>query len=45
MGYTVSSTGGELEIFDSTYKRKDPYFTKHGNGQTVHPKPSPQPYS
>jgi len=35
VGYTVSSTGGELEIFDSTYKRKDPYFTKHGNGQTV----------
>ena len=35
VGYTVSSSGGELEIFDSTYKRKDPYFTKHGNGQTV----------
>ena len=35
VGYTVSSSGDELEIFDSTYKRKDPYFTKHGNGQTV----------
>ena len=35
VGYTVSSSGGELEIFDSSYQRKDPYFTKHGNGQTV----------
>ena len=35
VGYTVSSTGGELVKFDSTYERKEPYLTKHGNGQTI----------
>ena len=35
VGYTVSSTGGELVEFDSTYDRREPYFTKHGNGQTI----------
>ena len=33
VGYTA--TDDSLEPFDSSYERRTPYFTKHGNGFTV----------
>lgn len=32
VGYTLE--GSSLKVFDSSYDRKQPYFTKHGNGLT-----------
>jgi hypothetical protein len=32
VGYTVD--GERLRVFDATYDRSEPYFTKHGNGLT-----------
>ena len=34
MGYVLSDKGDRLESFDSSYKRDQPYLTKHGNGLT-----------
>lgn len=33
-GYIVQSDGS-LRCFDSSFQRKEPYFMKHGNGQTI----------
>eukprot|EP00316_Scyphosphaera_apsteinii_P021617 CAMPEP_0119317708 /NCGR_PEP_ID=MMETSP1333-20130426/43961_1 /TAXON_ID=418940 /ORGANISM="Scyphosphaera apsteinii, Strain RCC1455" /LENGTH=170 /DNA_ID=CAMNT_0007323719 /DNA_START=32 /DNA_END=544 /DNA_ORIENTATION=+ len=35
VGYTVTDEQDSLKVFDSTYWRKQPYLTKHGNGFTV----------
>ena len=32
VGYTIE--GSSLRVFDSSYERTKPYFTKHGNGLT-----------
>ena len=34
VGYVIASAGNGLKAFDSSYERKVPYFTKHGNGLT-----------
>ncbi|KAG8464820.1 hypothetical protein KFE25_010188 [Diacronema lutheri] len=33
-GYTVQPDGS-LRVFDSSFARGEPYFVKHGNGQTI----------
>ena len=34
VGYALKDGGSSIKMFDSSYERNAPYFTKHGNGYT-----------
>ena len=34
VGYLAGARPGELDVWDNTYERNAPFFTKHGNGFT-----------